>query len=302
MAIRGWDALAAWRDYRMGEEGDLWHRAIIDPTVLEVVGPVRGFEVLDLACGNGYLTRRFARMGARRAVGIEHSRPTLAFAMRRERGHPSGAIFRYGNAHRLVGVADQSFDLVVANMALQDIPDAAAAIREVARVLRPAGRFVSSISHPCFDIDERSGWVVERVREPDGFWHDLVWRKVRQYREERHVEVPWFISRTETGWTTSYHRTLATYSHLLRDAGLAITRLEEPAPLSEAVRESPQGLYMLEVPLHLVIEARHFPGPSPLRDSDPIRRSTSRTWGGTKRKASRRSAGSARRTRTGSRV
>ena len=27
----GWDRLAVWRDFRMGEGGDLWHRAILDP-------------------------------------------------------------------------------------------------------------------------------------------------------------------------------------------------------------------------------------------------------------------------------
>ena len=43
-----------------------------------------------------------------------------------------------------------SFDLVVCNMALMDIEDATGAIQEVARVLRPQGRFVASLSHPCF--------------------------------------------------------------------------------------------------------------------------------------------------------
>ena len=35
----GWDALAKWRDSRMGEAGDLWHRALIDPALLAVLGP-----------------------------------------------------------------------------------------------------------------------------------------------------------------------------------------------------------------------------------------------------------------------
>lgn len=265
MARRGWDALAAWRDLRMGDRGDLWHRAIIDPSLLRVVGPVRGLRVLDLACGNGYLTRRWAREGAARAVGIERSRPTLSNALRREREHPTGAEFLERDSSRLTGLESSSFHRVVANMALQDIRDAAATIREVARVLRPEGRFVFSLSHPCFDLDDRSGWVVERLREANGVWHDVVWRKVRQYRDERAVKVAWDISENEMGWTTSYHRTLSTYSRLLREAGLAITRLEEPSPLPLAVRKSPQGRFMLEVPLHLVVEARPYPAPGPRR-------------------------------------
>jgi ubiquinone/menaquinone biosynthesis C-methylase UbiE len=240
----------------MGERGDLWHRAIIDPTVLRVVGPVRGLRVVDLACGNGYLTRRWAQAGAARSVGIERSRPTLAKARERERRRRTGAEFLLRDAARLTGLAGSSFDLVVANMALQDLRDLPGTVREVARVLQRDGRFVFSISHPCFDIDERSGWVVERVREASGRWRNLVWRKVHNYRDERTVEVPWSISKTETGVTLAYHRTLSTYSRVLRASGLAITRLEEPEPLAEALRRSPQGPFLREVPLHLVVEAR----------------------------------------------
>lgn len=283
----------------MGERGDLWHRAIIDPTLLDVVGPVRDLRVLDLACGNGYLTRRWAREGAARSVGVDRSRRTLAFARRRERERPTGAEFWERDARRLVGIPARSFEVVVANMALQDIPGAERAVREVARVLTVEGRFVFSLSHPCFDLDERSGWVVERVREADGNWHDIVWRRVRRYRDERTVEVPWKISETESGGTTAYHRTLATYARWLRDAGLAITRLEEPSPLPEAVRDSPQGPYLLEVPLHLVVEARPFPAPPPPRGLD-VRRRASRWSEGNPRRATRRS-GSGDRTRgTGS--
>ena len=302
MARRGWDELAAWRDHRMGERGDLWHRAIIDPSLLEVVGPVRGLAVLDLACGNGYLTRRFAREGAVRSVGVEYSLPTLSLARRREQQRPSGAQFVRRDARRLVGFEATSFDLVVANMALQDIRDAGATIREVARVLRPDGRFVFSLSHPCFDLDERSGWFVERVREPTGIWHDVVWRKVRLYRDERKVAVPWDMAGHETGWTTAYHRTLSTYSRLLREAGLVISRLEEPSPLREAVEKSPQGPFMREVPLHLVIEARFGGlGKAPRRRMRSTRPG-SRTSAGSSKRATRRSGSDGRTRHSGSRA
>jgi SAM-dependent methyltransferase len=272
----GWEALADWRDQRMGEEGDLWHRAIIDPALRRLVGPVRGLRVLDLACGNGYLTRRWAREGAKRAVGIDTSRRSLSFARRRERSRPSGAEFLRRDAGRLTGLGNRSFDIVAANMALMDIRDLRPGLREWARVLAPEGRFVFSISHPCFDLDDRSAWVVERARDENGVSKELLWRKVRQYREERAVRVPWRISESETGFTVSYHRTLSTYSGLLRSAGFCILRMEEPAPLPEAVRDSPQGRFMLEVPLHLVVEARLYPGRA-RRPRRPASRRSART-------------------------
>lgn len=285
----------------MGEQGDLWHRAIIDPTLLRVVGPVRGRRVLDLGCGNGYLTRRWARQGARVALGVDRSGPTLAFARSREGTGRTGARFLEGDAAHLTELPDASFDLVVAHMSLHDIPDGEAAVHEVARLLGTGGRFVFSLVHPCFDLDDRSAWVEERLRERDGSVHDVVWRKVRGYRDERQVRVPWRISEEETGYTTSYHHTLSTLSRWLREAGLAITRLEEPVPLPEAVEKSPEGRFLLEIPLHLVVEARPMAAlgtrPNPLRTT----RSASRRSGGTSSTAGRRSRSGGRTRGSGSR-
>lgn len=257
----GWNALAPWRDYRMGERGDLWHRGLIDPTLLKMVGSVRGRRVLDLGCGNGYLTRRFKRQGAARAVGVDAAIGSIRLARRREAAHPTGAEFVRADASRLTGFESQSFDRIVANMSLMDIRDAAATVREVSRLLAPDGRFVFSISHPCFDIDERSVWLVER-----GIYRESVARKVEGYRREGPVRTLWRISDTETAYTTSFHRTLATYSRYLSDAGLAILRMAEPAPKPEVVRKSPQGRFIAEVPLHLVFEvARQRTRPAPVR-------------------------------------
>jgi SAM-dependent methyltransferase len=285
MVRRGWDALAAWRDLRMGESGDLWHRAIIDPSLLRVVGRVRGLRVLDLGCGNGYLTRRWARAGAASSVGVDASAATLAFALRREKACPSGAVFLRRNASHLTGLPDGSVDLVVANMALMDLRDAAGAVREVGRILSEDGRFVFSICHPCFDLDDRSMWVTERH-----LFEDTVWRKVRAYRDERVSQARWKLSESEMGTTPTYHRTLSTYQRYLRDAGLATLRIEEPLPQRAAVEQSPQGKFMLEVPLHLVIEAAPWGRTRrPARASRSVSAPASRRSGRTPRKAAPRS-------------
>jgi SAM-dependent methyltransferase len=255
MAPNGWDTMAEWRDARLGETGDLWHRAIIDPSLRTVVGSVRDLRVLEIACGNGYLSRQFASDGARSVVGIDASPPTIALARAREVRDPKGVRFEVRDAVHLEDFPSGAFDLVVANMALMDIADAEGAVREVARLLDRTGRFVFSICHPCFDTDDRSMWVVERAQTPKGDFADTVWRKVSGYRDEVRRPVPWDVSATETVWTDSYHRTLGTYSRYLREAGLAITRVEEPSPLPEAIEGSPQGRFIAQIPLHLVVEA-----------------------------------------------
>jgi len=246
--------MARWRDERTGDRGDLWHRALIDPSLLRVVGRVAGLRVVEIACGNGYLARRFARSGAATVLGVDSSTPSVRIARARERERPTGARFRVGGAARLA-LPPGTVDLVVANMALMDIADARGAIREVARVLAPRGRFVFSISHPCFDLDERSLWSIEQGFGADGIYRDTVWRKTRGYRDEVRSKIPWRIGERKVVWTESYHRTLSTYSRYLRGAGLVISRIEEPKPLREMLERSPQGPYIAGVPLHLVVEA-----------------------------------------------
>lgn len=59
-----WDRMAAWWDEKQGEEGDRWHRLLIEPAFERVIGDVVGLRVLEIACGNGRLARRMARRGA----------------------------------------------------------------------------------------------------------------------------------------------------------------------------------------------------------------------------------------------
>jgi ubiquinone/menaquinone biosynthesis C-methylase UbiE len=280
----------------MGEQGDLWHRAIIDPTLLAVVGTVRGRRVLDLGCGNGYLARRWATEGAAQSVGIDLSEASLRFARRREARRRSGAGFVRQDSADLASFGDDSFDLVVAHMSLMDIENAEGTIREVGRVLAPEGRFVFSINHPCFDIDSRSMWVVERQ-----VYANTVFRKVAGYREERVVRVPWRISEKETAYTTSYHRPLPTYLRYLRKAGLAVVRMEEPYPGPEAIRKSPQAPFMREIPLHLVVEAVPLRRPAgPNRRARALRTPASQRSGRTPGEGDRRSESRGHRRGTGS--
>ena len=249
MSPGSWERMAEWYDAKQGDTGDLWHRTLIDPTFLRVVGEVRGLRVLELGCGNGYLSRRFSRTGAK-VVAIDASAPIVERARARESREPLGIEYRVADAAHLDFLENGSFDLVACNMALMDMEDAGAAIGEVGRVLRPGGRFVASLSHPCFDQGPSSTWLIERL-----FRSTKVWRKIEKYREPFADEIPWQIATGQIVTTTGYHRPLSWYARALREASLLIQSLEEPSPSPEFLEASSEGPYIAQIPVHLVIEA-----------------------------------------------
>jgi ubiquinone/menaquinone biosynthesis C-methylase UbiE len=243
--------MAAWFDDKHRDEGDLWHRALIDLPVLRLLGDVAGRRVLDLACGNGYLARKLARLGAD-VVGVDGSAALIDLAEQRQACDRLGIVYRVADAAHLGALENGTVDLVVCHMALMDIEDAAGAIREVARVLRYTGRFIASLSHPCFDVINASAWVVERMA-----FTTTVWRKVSRYREVFQSSCPWRIGPATFHHTPAYHRPLSWYFRAFRSAGLAVTALEEPEPTDEFLEGSPRGSWIAQIPLHVVLEAQH---------------------------------------------
>jgi SAM-dependent methyltransferase len=254
--IVDWPELAEWYDAKQGDTGDLWHRELIDPPLIALVGDVRGKRLLDLACGNGYLARRFAREGAV-VVGVDASSPIVERAAARERTERLGIVYLVRDAGSMPNLSEASFDVVLCNMALMDMPDVTGPFREVARLLVPGGRFVASLCHPCFDVPGASSWLLERAE-----YETKISRRVRGYRQPFAATSLWRVPERPDFRTRTYHRPLSWYVRELWSAGLAVTAMEEPEGSGEFGTASPQGDGVREVPLHLVIEARKL-RPSP---------------------------------------
>ena len=170
--LRSWNEMAEWFDTRQGDAGDRWHSELIYPCVKKMAGNVAGLRTLDLACGNGSLTRWLKRQGAL-VTGTDATLELLQHARRRESESPQGIEYVHCDAARLEFAATAEFDLVTCTMALMDMPDAESPIREIARVMKPDGRaanlhFPSVLRCPGKrGVDRRDWgrWQDERVEE-----------------------------------------------------------------------------------------------------------------------------------------
>ncbi|RZU51494.1 demethylmenaquinone methyltransferase/2-methoxy-6-polyprenyl-1,4-benzoquinol methylase [Krasilnikovia cinnamomea] len=102
-----------------------------------------GERVLDVGAGTGVSTEEMARSGAW-AVGADLSVGMLAAGRRSRPRVPLVA----GDALALP-FPDDAFDAVTISFALRNVVDTGAALRELARVVRPGGRLVvCEFSHP----------------------------------------------------------------------------------------------------------------------------------------------------------
>jgi 2-polyprenyl-3-methyl-5-hydroxy-6-metoxy-1,4-benzoquinol methylase len=141
------DSSAARRAYdawHMGaESGDAtadtpWHELLYRH--LEPSRDLEGRTVLEIGCGRGELARRLTEQphAPARYIGADFADTAVRFARRRT-ADPTAAAWALADMQR-IGLRSASFDTVISCETIEHLPDPAAALREVARVLKPGGR------------------------------------------------------------------------------------------------------------------------------------------------------------------
>jgi len=113
-----------------------WSRQVA-PAFVDWLGLQSGGACIDIGCGTGVLTAALLEGAAvARIVGIDSAPGFLDLA--RARVADPRVTFRPGDALALPE-ADDAFDLAVSGLVLNFLPDKAAALAEMARVVRPGG-------------------------------------------------------------------------------------------------------------------------------------------------------------------
>jgi 2-polyprenyl-3-methyl-5-hydroxy-6-metoxy-1,4-benzoquinol methylase len=64
----------------------------------KLLGDISQKSVLDLACGEGYYTRRIKRKGADKVAGVDISEEMILLAKQEEQNHPLGVDYILGDA------------------------------------------------------------------------------------------------------------------------------------------------------------------------------------------------------------
>jgi SAM-dependent methyltransferase len=106
-----------------------------------------GEHALDIGTGTGAVARRAeAIVGPHgRVVGTDISPEMLARARRASRNPALGNLTFLGGRAEAIPVDDAAFDVVLACLSVMYVIDREAAAREIARALKPGGRFVAAV-------------------------------------------------------------------------------------------------------------------------------------------------------------
>ena len=118
-------------------------------TYKKLLGDVSGLSVLDLACGDGFYSRRIMERGAGRVVGVDISRVMIEHARKKNQAAQGPIEYIQGDVLDQKNYGD--FDLVVASYLLNyaRTPEQMSDMcRTIAINLKPGGRFVSINNNP----------------------------------------------------------------------------------------------------------------------------------------------------------
>jgi len=239
-----WVENAQWYDNLVGDEGSEFHRHVVLPGLLKLLGvgqkqksALQGRHILDLCCGQGVLCRLLNKHGAS-VTGVDASAPLIDLAHQRGPAEvrylvaDAAGLFRKASrrtdpatdksnpAARHAAPLPASFDAVTCVLALQDLADLDATFATASMALKTGGFFLAVIMHPCFRAPKHTHWG----------WDDdagVQFRRIDRYLTPFDAPIQTHPGSKPDAKTTTHHRPLQDYINSLARQGLLTDALEE---------------------------------------------------------------------------
>ncbi len=196
-------------------------------TYFNLLGDLAGKSILDLACGEGFYTRKLKQKGATRVVGVDISSKMIELARQEEAREPLGIKYIVGDVCELGKFG--SFDLVVASYLLNDAQTKEQLLlmcQSIYANLKPDGRFVTinanvQQSPESYPLCEKYGFI-QSISEP--------------LQEGTTINVSFLINGQKFS-LNNYYLSRTTYEWAFRIVGLSEIRWHQPMVSPEGVQK-----------------------------------------------------------------
>lgn len=242
-----WGGVAEWYDNYLETNKDSYQEKVIAPNLIRLLEIKKGMRILDVACGQGFFSRKFKALGAL-VTGADISSELVAQAKKR-----SPEIDFYATpAHKLTFAKDASFDAVTIVLAIQNIENITEVFAEANRVLAKGGKLILVMNHPMFRVVKRSSWGYDT-----GSKHQ--YRRIDGYLSAATAPILMHPGQKPTEATISYHRSLQDFFKALSKNGFCVSRLEEWISHKKSQtgpRQAAEDTARKEIPLFMMLEAK----------------------------------------------
>lgn len=166
--------------------------------------------MLDAGCGEGIVSRSLIGTAAH-VVGLDVAPRLITYA--RQRDVTQTMTYETCDLSQPLPHYTDTFDLIVSNMVLNDVPDYQGFIRTMRSVLKPHGRFVLSMNNP---------------------YSALIRNKVGNYFDSSAV------TQYGLGPVYYFHRTMEEYFQAFHEVGLVVQRLYDVQMTPDMVARLPE--------------------------------------------------------------
>jgi 2-polyprenyl-3-methyl-5-hydroxy-6-metoxy-1,4-benzoquinol methylase len=221
-----WDQKADFWDERMAE-GNGVQLHLVGPATERLLAIQPGETIADIGCGNGVFARRLATLGAT-VVASDFSPRFIERS--RARSDAQGLQIEYHvvdatDETQLIALGAGRFDAIVCNMAMMDMTTIAPLLNTIPRLLKPNGRFVFTVPHPCFNNNETR--MTHELEDREGILIERYAVQIANYLHQPPIKSVGMKGEPASHYY--FHRPLHELFNTCFAAGLLLDGLEEPS-------------------------------------------------------------------------
>lgn len=243
-----WELSHRWYDSIVGEKGHHYHEQVVLPNSLRLLQLKPGDSLLDLGCGQGVLERSLpSHVGY---VGIDAASSLIQSAKKK-----SKRPFYVSDITKPLSIQEDPFSHATLILVTQNLEHPEAAFKNAAVHLKPQGKLLLVLNHPCFRIPRQSSWGIDEPKK-------LQYRRIDLYMSSLKIPIQTHPGQKESSPSTwSFHHPLSFYFQALSQAGFLVETVEEWISDKKSVgsKAAMENRSRKEFPLFMAILARFSP-------------------------------------------
>ncbi len=246
--LTSWGNVSNWYNDLLKKENTYQNQVIL-PNLLKLMEINKTDTVLDLACGQGFFSHEYAKF-CEKVIGVDISEELIKLA---KKNSNTNETYFVSSADSLLFIQSKTIDKISIVLALQNIENFSAVVKECARVLKDSGKLFVVLNHPAFRVPKKSDWGYDVKNK-------VQFRKVEKYLSEININIdmnPGEKIQKFKQYTKSFHRPLQSYFRALNENHFVVSKLEEwisNKKSQNGPRQKAEDVARKEIPMFMCIE------------------------------------------------